>query len=58
MPQTATFYLLDTKDLESLQEEVPEQETKKSWLTLKRKSEHPLITKLEKLALEKINYRW
>jgi hypothetical protein len=59
MSQTATFFILDIKDLELLQsEDNNDAETKKSWLGLKKKTQDPFITKLEKLAGEKINYRW
>ena len=59
MSQSAAFYILATADLENLQNDNgTESETKKSWLGLKRKTQHPFITRLEKLAVEKINYRW
>ena len=59
MSQSAAFYILNIKDLKRLEnEDVPESETKKSWIGLKRKTLHPLITSVEKLAVEKINYRW
>src|SRR5215203_3605591 len=59
MSQRAAFYILNIKDLESLQnEDTNDSETKKSWLGLKRKTQDPFITKLERLAVEKISYRW
>lgn len=59
MSQSAAFYILNIKDLDTLKnEDVHEPELKKSWFRLKRKTQDPLITKLEELAVEKINYRW
>lgn len=59
MSLSAVFYTLNTADLERLQNDNGDiSESKKSWLGLKRKTQHPFITKLEKLAVEKINYRW
>jgi hypothetical protein len=59
MSQRAEFYILNIKDLEPLQsEDRNDSKTKKSWLGLKRKTQDPFITKLEKLAVEKITYRW
>ena len=59
MSQSAAFYILNIKDLEVLgKEDVHESETKKSWISLKRKAQHPFIISLEKFAVEKINYRW
>ena len=59
MSQSAAFYILNIKDLDALKnEDAHESEAKKSWLRLKRKTQDPFITKLEDLAVEKINYRW
>ena len=59
MSQTAAFYTLQIKDLDILGKgDIQESETKKSWIGLKRKTQHPFITNLEKRAVERINYRW
>ena len=59
MSQRAEFYILNIKDLESLQsEDRNDSKAKKNWFGLKRKTQDPFITKLEELAVEKITYRW
>ena len=59
MPEAATFYILQIKDLELLQNEVKgNSDIKKSWLGLKRKTTDSFVNKLEKFAVEKIKYRW
>jgi hypothetical protein len=59
MSQTATFYILEVKDLALLESEGgKESDSKKSWLGLKKKTQEPFISQLEKLTVEKISYRW
>src|SRR5688500_4814186 len=59
MSQTAMFYILEVKDLELLQnEDGKDPDTKAGWLKLKKKTQNPFLSKLEKLAMEKIHYRW
>jgi hypothetical protein len=59
MSQRAAFYILSTKNLDTLKhQDFPKSGIKKSWFGLKRKTQHPFIMKLEELAVEKISYRW
>ena len=59
MSPKAEFYILNIKDLESLQSDAGnDPKKKKSWLGLKRKTRHPFVTKLEEFAVAKIRYRW
>lgn len=59
MVQTATFFVLEIKDLEFLRVEVKAYSgKKKSWLGMIKKSNYLLSKKLDSLAVEKINYRW
>ena len=56
---SAAFYIIKKEDLELLQnEDIHLSKATKSWLGIKRKTQHPFVIKLEKIAVEKINYRW
>jgi hypothetical protein len=59
MAQTATFYILQLKEIETLKN-VSNSNVgkKKGWLNITKKASDKLLEKLEEVALEKIFYRW
>ena len=59
MSQTASLYLLRIHDLQSLVDDLRVQNGKKKTLIpWSKKNADRFETKLEKLAVEKVNYRW
>lgn len=60
MRQTATFFIIEKKDLELLEKEGKEETAviKRRWFEKPKKPASVLSRRLEAVAVEKVNFRW